>query len=185
MAVHEIIRVEEDDPERCQSGHAYGQCRFRAFPGMKYCPIHSRAPKENLRNYDLNSFKMKNPDSPTVKSLREEIGITRAVLERKLNSCRDDTDLLLNIPVITNLVNTISDTVVKCHKVEKDLGKYVDVVQLQEYSIRIVDAISLVVSDPVVLGKIGEAILAVSDSFTNAAGLPLAKLRDDEFVAQG
>lgn len=184
MSIHnQMIRVSDDDPRRCQSGNDRGQCIFQAFEGSKYCPMHSRAPKDDARAiYRLNSFKMKDPNSPQLKSLREEIGILRAMLETRINACKDDVDLMLNAPIINSTINNIAQLVAACHKLEKDLGKYVDIVQLSEYSQLIITAISDVVTDPAALTQIAENIFKVTETFTNAAGLPLAKLRDGERI---
>jgi hypothetical protein len=135
MREHKLIRIsDEDDPNRCQSSGAQGQCPYLAAPGLKFCDRHKgrsdvEVEKQNLRNYRLTKFRAQieqKADSGAIKSLREEIGITRQVLETIINRCEDDTDLMINSNKISDLVLKIEKLVSSCHRLEKSTGQLLD-----------------------------------------------------------
>src|SRR4029077_12914332 len=100
-----FIRVEDNDPERCQGvSSTKGQCQFKRATGSQYCKMHGgaavlkSAEQERIRNYRLSKWQLRMnefADSDQVKSLREEVGISRMVLEEIVNRCKDSTELLM------------------------------------------------------------------------------------------
>ena len=168
---YEIKRVKNpDDPNRCQFmiGSA-GQCLNQAVPGGKYCPIHgggmvekSRQKKE-IKNYYLAKDKYRQiveakADSPKLKSLREEIGILRMILETLLNKIEDDVDLIINAPKISDLVMKVEKVVLSANKLEASLGNLLDKQFVINFSNRLIQLINNIFKNLVQAGELKEEI---------------------------
>ena len=143
---------DEDDPNRCEgvSGRK-GQCRNKAIKGSKYCPAHIgrglvTLKRQQMYNYNLTKFRAQVQSfatNPAIKSLREEIGVLRMMLEESLNRCNDSHDLLLQSTSISNLVASIERLVLSSHKLEINLGQLLDrnrALQLADELIQIITA---------------------------------------------
>ena len=106
-----LIVVEPDAPNRCQNTGRTGQCFYAATESTSFCPMHAGTAQDaidkgKLRNYQFQRYKQRideKADSEVIKSLREEIGILRMVMEEIVNRCKDDTELLIYSPIITDL----------------------------------------------------------------------------------
>lgn len=99
----------EADPNRCQAIGSKGQChnkgvRLDEDSFGAFCRVHGgNATQQSFevkkaRNYRLTKYQAqleRQTDSSAIKSLREEIGILRMLLEEKLNRCPDMAGLLL------------------------------------------------------------------------------------------
>lgn len=127
-------RVEPDDPTCCQGLNKFGPCNLQAIEGQKYCRMHfgighKLAEEKASRNYLLNRYqhRVNNfADNDQIKSLREEIGILRMLLEQTINKCQNDTELLLYSNKISDLVVKIEKLVASCHKLELATGSLLD-----------------------------------------------------------
>lgn len=134
MRDRKLIEVAEDDPNRCQGITKSGQCPYGADPGLKFCGRHKGMldtieKKKAERNYRLTKFRAEieqKTDSSTIKNIREEIGITRQVLESIINRCESDNDLLLYSNKIADLVLRIEKLVTSCHKLERSTSQLLD-----------------------------------------------------------
>jgi len=85
--------------------------------------------KQAERNYALTTFRAKvnaKADSSLIFSLREEIGILRAILEGKLNLIKDETDLWMHSQQISDLVLKLEKLVTSCVKTEVSMGQMLD-----------------------------------------------------------
>jgi hypothetical protein len=149
-----------NDPERCLASTHQGQCWMRIAPGSRYCPSHmgfNEEQKAKLRNYRLTKYAQRVnqfADSDVIKSLREEIGILRMLLEEILNNCQDSTDLLLYSSKIADLVSKVEHLVISCHRIENNLGFTMDKSTVLTLSSKIVNVISNNVSDPSIIDTI-------------------------------
>jgi len=134
---HNFQTAAEDDPRRCQAATRIQgqQCKNLAVEGSQYCQAHGgqaaikRAEKAKLFNYRLTKFRARVEDlatNPAIKSLREEIGVLRMVLEETINRCADEHDLMLASTKISNLIASIERLVSSCHKLEINLGQLLD-----------------------------------------------------------
>lgn len=127
-------RVEFDDPTCCQGLGPQGPCNIQAVPGQKFCRMHfgignKIAEQKATRNYLLNRYQHRVndfADNDQIKSLREEIGILRMLLEQTINKCQNDTELLLYSNKIADLVVKIEKLVASCHKLELATGQLID-----------------------------------------------------------
>ena len=175
-----FVRVDhEDDPERCQGQTTQGQrCPYKAMPGVTHCPMHGgpkqqeSKKKETLRNYRLQLWNQRVAefgDSEGVKSLRDEIGITRLLLENVVNRCQDSTELILYAPRIGDLVMKIEKLVTSCHKLEASTGLLLDKSAALVIAGKIVEVVSRFVTDPDAVDKIATEIC---ETIVGTGGIP-------------
>ena len=153
MAKHEVKRCSDpDDPNRCQAQKRDSdQCMNLSMLGSKYCPVHGgnqgliAQKKEDLFNYRLTKFKERIQDfatNPNIKNLREEIGVTRLMLESLINECKNANDLLMHSSKISGLIRDISSLVNSSHKLESSMGVLLDKMSAVQLSQEIVTIIS-------------------------------------------
>lgn len=166
------VRVEENDPARCQSVDRTGQCRYKAVDGTSYCPRHIGGGQSSqtkslaetaLKNYRLGKWKDRVGEmvsSPDIKSLREEVGITRVMLEEILNKCTDTNELLLYSDKIQTTVGVIEKLVLSCQKLEEKNNVLIDRNAIINLADSIVGIIGEHIDDPDILKVIGERIVA-------------------------
>lgn len=153
----DIYRITSpDDPERCQSVMAHGQCLNKAEPGYTYCKLHaSNVQKQNeqaqrLSNYRLAMWQSRldeKANNPEVKNLRDEIGILRMIAEEKLRQCQSTTDLILQSGPISDIVTKIEKLVVSCHRLESSMGNLLDKTALVQFASEVIKVISDIVTD--------------------------------------
>ena len=148
--------LSETDPHRCQGVDSKGQCTKRAvvLPDGTYgtycmlCGGNKQiesAKSQSLRQYRLTKWQIKLNrfvDTPIIKSLREEIGILRVLLEERLNFCDTAHDLILTSGPISDLVLKIERVVTSCHKLESRMGQHLDKAAVIQLAGRFVQVIS-------------------------------------------
>ena len=170
----DIKRIErEDDPERCLGMLMGDQCYNKSVPGTKYCAIHGgvqaeqRLVKQGYKNYQLKKFQAKldrMSDSSAIKSLKEEVGILRMILEERLNQITDETDLVLNSQFIADMVMKIEKVVSSMTKLDMQLGQMLDKQALLQMAAGLSTIITEELKDPIlvetVINKIGDLITA-------------------------
>jgi hypothetical protein len=175
--LYQFVRVPEDDPNRCQAVHAAFQCPYRAvgnhntetgeWEGSKYCPRHGgnkkleSQRKETMRMYLAAKWKDRigqQADHPRIKSLAEEIGIVRMMLDTKLNQITDEKMLVMQATGIVTLVNSLKDLVKTWQHVEKTSGEVIDRNKMGLFVQDLSEILSRYIADPDVLQMIGEDI---------------------------
>jgi len=119
------------DPRRCKFSYPHEQCWREAEYGSEFCLAHggkSTEQAENKRMYHLAEVdsrlrlaELSGHDD--IKSLREEIGLVRILIEKQVNSAKGDIDLLSRCGSINNLILTLSRLTKDCQALEKDLGE--------------------------------------------------------------
>lgn len=158
--------TDDDDPERCQGVTHMGQCRCRAvYEGM--CKIHDKhgsrkIAKTEVSNYRLNKWQARVDEfaeSDKVKSLREEIGITRILIEEIINRCQNSTELILMSGKISDLVMKSEKLVSSCHRLEAATGALLDRTAILQMAGVLVEIIGEHIKDDNVLAQISERIL--------------------------
>jgi hypothetical protein len=103
-----------------------------------------RAASERQSNYRLAKWQArleKQVASPSIKSLRDEVGILRMIMEETLDKCGTSFDLLVQSQKIGDLVMKITMVVEKCHKLEGSMGQLLDkktVIQMANTFIQII-----------------------------------------------
>lgn len=157
----------EDDPLRCQAVIATGQCHYKAMEGSKHCIRHGgakdqkRLEKERVSNYNLNKYQARLEEKRShanIKSLRDEIGITRMLLETFINKCNDDHELLMYHSQINQLTQTLEKLIKSCQHLEERNSYLLDKDQLYIIIDSITQTISKYVTDPDMLHNIGVEI---------------------------
>lgn len=176
----------DDDPERCHAvnvGMSKDQCKLKAIPGSKFCALHggigveTAAKKQALANYRLQQYSERVADfanSSEVKNLREEIGITRMVLETLLNNCKKTTELLAYSDKISNLVGQVSRLIETAQKLEEKNNNLLDRKVIIVIADSIVTIIGQYISDPDKVNEIGAKIcesIAAAASPANQPGI--------------
>jgi hypothetical protein len=154
--------VAEDDPRRCQGNTSHGQCRFEAVEGSVFCQIHVRdqaadRKQEMARQYNVTRWKAKIDHfagHSDFKSLREEIGVLRLLMETVLNKCDTDMDLLLYSNHISGMAMKIKEALLAAHKLESAMGMLLDRAATMQLTGEIVDIIGRYVSDEAVIRHI-------------------------------
>lgn len=170
-------RIEYDgDPRRCQSRHPrLGQCIYVKIEGSDHCPLHARRghleiKKQEEYNYNLTKYKARVQqfaDNPRVKSLREEIGVLRLVLETTVNRCTNDNQLLIYAGKIADLVSRIEKVVNTCNTIETKTGQLLDKSVIMTLVDSILQILSTHIEDPDVLEGVASAILELlGDKYT-------------------
>jgi len=170
MAIeNKFERCEPDDPNRCQASlKVGGQCPYKAMPGGNYCYMHGGNKRvqaeETLRRkqYRLQLWQERLDEfseSEDVKSLREEIGILRIVMEETLNKCKTSHELVLNSSKISDLASRIERLVVSCNKLESHMGMLLDKSAALALASRIVEIISIHVTDGEIIDSISSGII--------------------------
>lgn len=152
--------------EMCYAVIAGGsrQCFYQKEPGSNYCILHGGKDvleKKKVRNYNLQRYRQRVSelsDSEGIKSLREEIGIMRMMVEEILNMCDDTQDLLSYSQKITSMIGQIERLVNSCHKLESSLGFLLDKNTLLTISEQIINIINIHVKDELVIDDISEKI---------------------------
>lgn len=175
-----LVRVTDPaDPRRCQAITPHGQCSFTAVEGYHYCKLHDTRhndEKIKLRNYRLSQWKGRVAElgsSSEVKSLRDEIGILRLLLEQRLNACADTTDLMLHSHALSKLVLDIEKLVGSCHKLESSMGQLLDKQAILNFASivvsKITNAIQTLVTQSVIQPSVADMINeAVADALMSA-----------------
>ena len=161
------IETSTDNINRCQAVLSKGQCINKQAPGSEYCMAHGgnigaqREAKQETRNYMLakwqNKFKDKT-SAPGLKSLRDEIGIMRMLLEERLLACHDSNDLILASAPISELLMKVEKLVVSCHKLERSMGELLDKTSMLQFASSVVEIISQHV-DPERVNTISDDII--------------------------
>lgn len=167
-----------DDPERCQASCAMGPCHFKRLPEFLYCPMHaglavSRKAKEDLRNYRLNRIQTRVnefADNSQLKSLREEIGLQRLLLENLMNKfVKDDDDLMMYSDKISNLISKIESLVVSCHKLEKSTGELLEKRAVINISVQLVEILSTEIKDAAIIERVSDKLMEIIDASSSPA----------------
>lgn len=158
-----------DDPRRCQGVMpTVGQCHNQAVEHSEYCIMHGgnmaaeAARKQSISNYRLAKWQARlerQLDSPHIKSLRDEIGLSRMVLEEVLNRCATPFDLLTNAQKISSLTAQIASLVEKCHRLEGSMGQLLDKKTMIQMANTFIDIIAAEELPEAILERISERIM--------------------------
>jgi len=163
-----LIKIDRpDDPERCQTVTASGQCINKSEPGATHCEAHganielAAIAKKEMNNYRINKYKdrlIEKSGSNSLKSLTEEIAILRMLLEERFNSINNNVDLLIQSQAIADLVLKIEKCVTACHKLDEATGKVLDRTAVVDFADRIISIISEEVKDSDALVRVANRI---------------------------
>jgi len=140
----------------------------------KNCMLHGgnraleAAKKESLSNYQLTKWHarlQRHTDAPGIKSLRDEIGILRMVLEERLERCTEAIDFVMHSGPISDLVLKIERLVTSCHRLEGSMGQLLDKTAVLQFASVVISIISNEVKDESAMARISNAIVkAIGDT---------------------
>ena len=151
-------------PNQCQQiigGRS--QCCNLAVEGGVKCICHGGHKElESQRSKSLRIFRLgqwqgrqgEHLSNPNLKSLREEIGILRILVEERFAACRSSTDLLLQAGPIGDLIQKIEKVVSSCNRLEASMGEHINKEQLLSFAQQIVQIIADNVTDTTTLDTI-------------------------------
>jgi ribosomal protein L24 len=98
-------------------------------------------------------------DNPNIKSLREEIGIMRVMLQQRFDMAKSAGELVLISGSVGEMIAKIGKLVQQCHRIEIDLGQLLDKTQAAQLAQETVTIIGKYVDDPDILGMIAEDLM--------------------------
>lgn len=166
--------IDEADPDRCEGVSSMGiggsQCLFKRVQPSKFCPRHGgnhalvAQTREKVRNYHLTKWRARVnefADNPEVKSLREEIGIIRMMIEAIVEKCEDTNDLILYSGKLQELIGQAQKLVEGCHKLEERTGVLLDKQSILVFCDSAVKIIAEFVEDPDALDTIALRLVDV------------------------
>lgn len=180
MIEKKLQRCDEADPHRCQASGQGGQCPYLAIPESRFCQRHdgqgaSSREKDKTNMYRLQVWQQRLDEfseHDKLKSLRDEIGILRIVLEETMNRCHDSNSILMYSSKIGDLCIKIEKLVSSCNRLEMKMGMLLDKASALNLAGQVVDIISLHVDDPAIIDAISSGII---DALANLTGAPDAK----------
>ena len=169
MSEHTLIRCKFDDEDCCQVCREVSTSQFYlAMEGAKYCPQHGGATEVKRQKHKAaNQYRLtvwKNrlaefTENDSVKSLRDEIGILRIVLEEMMNKCNTPNDLMIYSAKISELTVKIEKLVMSCDRLEKNMGQMMDRPTALKFAAKVVEIIGRHVDDAEQLDNISHEIL--------------------------
>jgi hypothetical protein len=139
------------DPNRCQGSAPDGQCQNLAVPGYDFCQVHGgkveKAKAQDLRLYRLDKVKYRDRleelnNYAEIKSLRNEISLTRMLIEERLNAIKNEADLLSAYSTVNTLLLTTERLIKTAHQVEQSLGTLLSKATVVNISQNIVQILS-------------------------------------------
>lgn len=178
MSDNKFERCADDDPNRCQTVAKGGQCPYKAVENETRCPRHIAAElrgreRKNVSQYRIQKYQSRLnefAENDQIKSLREEVGIARMVLEEVINVCNGNPNQLLMMSnKISDLVMKIKALVESCHKLEKSTGSLLDKTAIVNIVGQLLNIVSSHIDDPDVMEEIANESLALITETSNDA----------------
>lgn len=164
--------------ERCEANIRTGQCPHIKEHKTKYCHMHGAnkglivQQEETKRNYRLRTYQKRMSefaDNDQIKSLREEIGILRIVMEEILNKCTDSTDILMMSQRIGDTAMKIEKLVVSCDKLEGRMGLLLSKRAVVQLAGTYVQIINNYVTDPDIIEQISVDMIEATNNIETHA----------------
>lgn len=122
-----------DDPRRCQGVTPNGQCQYIATEGAKFCRYHSRGASERkleqhrierylIDNEELRKSYLRQAGDTHYLDLKDEISLTHAMIERRLNTIKTDADMVMAVGPFTQLIQRLESMKISLMKLQQQLG---------------------------------------------------------------
>lgn len=183
--------LKTDDPaERCEFILSNDQqCGNKAEPGVTRCPLHGAnkqvAAQEarSLRQYRLARFQAKFEDKAghnKLKTLHEEVAIMKMILEEKINSCTDLTELLLSAGPLSDLVLKVQKLVESCDRLDHKAGNFLDRTRIQNIATGLMQVVASKINEYAAANDISEE--SVSLLMEAIATQFLETLKDEQAI---
>lgn len=158
----------ELDPERCQGSTTRGPCPYKGNIDGRFCPMHAGGSnihhlnRKAVRNFRLTQWQSRVDefaDSTEVKSLREEVGIMRLLLENTMNRYKTPDELYAGTGKISDIVGRLEKLVGTCHRLELANESLMDRSTVLRIASAMVEIIGEFITDEKVLDIIGDRIV--------------------------
>ena len=171
-----LVRAPEGSDDQCRviSPTTGARCPYLAVEGQTNCVRHSgsvmanKEEKKATAQYRLQIWQERLEEfaeNEKAKSLREEIGILRILMETIVNKCTGPNDLILYSPKISELAAKIEKLVSSCHRIEHSMGSLMDKATALAFAGQVVEIISTHIQDPDIIDAISTGIItALSNS---------------------
>lgn len=161
-----IERVGAMHPEVCQGTKGSGPCEYRRVPGSEFCHLHGSAASQkkieakDLRNYRLSSMfgdrAVQMSGGTAIKSLSEEIGLLRSLLEVIYNSLTSQNEALMYSDKIMNLSKEIRSQVETWQKLQERNRELMARDQVIALFDQLIERIVTYVQDPDILRNLAD-----------------------------
>jgi hypothetical protein len=111
----------------------HGQCEYLAVDGSKKCNYHAKGlntrklEKKRVERYLIDnehlkeSYLRQNNDKEYL-DLRDEIALTHAMIERRMNIIKTDADVMMAIGPFTQLIQRLESMKISLMKLQQQLG---------------------------------------------------------------
>lgn len=165
-----LIRAPAGSDDQCSviSARTGERCPYLAVDGQETCVRHrgsaiaANEEKKATAQYRLQIWQERLEEfaeNEKAKSLREEIGILRILMETIVNKCTGPNDLILYSPKISELATKIEKLVSSCHRIEHSMGSLMDKATALAFAGQVVDIISQHITDPDIIDAISTGII--------------------------
>lgn len=116
-----------DNTNRCEWVTGRGQCPDPRIEDSRFCEKHSPSGHGELDKYlittrSLGDSPHRHAASKEIKSLRDEIALIRALIEKRINLIQSDAEFIAAMPTIQSAMMTVEKLVSSCHTMETKLG---------------------------------------------------------------
>ena len=170
MAETRLEHCDSEDAECCDTCRRVNQngVYYRAVEGTKFCSRHGADSASNAVKLEAaNMYRLQKwnarirqfTQADGVKSLREEVGILRVLLEEMINRCETPDKLMMFSARIANLTQDIGRLVVSCDRLERSMGQNMDKPTALKFAAKVVEIIGRYVEDAEALDNISRDIL--------------------------
>lgn len=106
-----------------------------AIEGSQYCPLHGgnaavqSKVKESLYNFRVAAYNQRSKqfnEHDDLRSLNNEVGVLRIIIEETLNQCTTPELLIRHGGFLSDTIVKVEKLVTSCHKMERSLGVLLD-----------------------------------------------------------
>lgn len=115
--------------DQCQDVSRGRQCPNEAVVGFNRCDVHLQ--KNQRHRYDRHMYHLKQAQQERLaqfkghdesRSLQNEIALTRSMIQTIYDGINSDTDMLANVPALSELFLKLERLLKTSHQIEKETG---------------------------------------------------------------
>lgn len=135
------------------------QCGEPCSPSDAFCKKHK---KEMKGNFNLLMFKddvKEKTNSEQFLSLKEEVAMTRVIIERMWNQCASEAELIATAGTLSKLLEQTEKLVTASHKMDVINGTVISETAVQKLMEKILDIITEEVEDADALDRISTKLI--------------------------
>ncbi len=175
-------KCQPDDPRRCQGVTQNGQCQYLSSEGDRYCDFHNhgaakrRNEKREVERYILDnqelrsSYERQHSDEDYL-SLRREIDLLHAIMEKRANMLKTEADYAMGTSAIMAIAQRLESMKISLLKMKQSLNMMLSVDTLKAFALDIGDILSEELNEipnkEVIIEKIGQRIYEALEAKAN------------------